>query len=357
MKGLAETLVDPKAKEEMMSIGGHNNNILGEIREDVRPFAAKVMDYIPWSRATNLVDMVSRMTAELGAGSKIQEVVDVAGGRRQYMGTPAMKAKAQGDALNTAKNLYNVSDESIASGELTPEEMKFARMMASRQSQFSPTKGSAPVMATEGPMGRMTYFLRKYLFRQGSFFMNEVLTPASYGNIKPLARWLAVRAPIGAAISIPYDMVTRHPDAVLNMMGVPGRPGGDESWHEWTMRMTAFALSHDLGLLYSVVGGHDLTAPVALAGVGHAGRAVGNIGKEAVGAVATSAGSPQEWDKNQVDVPEYLRQGGENLKTLEGKNLTDLSSSTQLTALMRRWYREAHGLAPEQQRIGPPWAP
>lgn len=357
MKGLAETLVDPKAHEDMMSIGGHNNNILGEIREDVRPFAAKVMDYIPWSRATNLVDMVGRMTSELGAGAKIQEVVDVAGGRREYMGTAAMKAKAQADALNTAKNLYNLSDETIASGKLSPEEMKFARMMASRQSQFSPTKGSAPVMATEGALGRMNYFLRKYLFRQGSFFMNEVLTPASYGNIKPLARWLAVRAPIGAAISIPYDMVTRHPDAVLNMLGVPGRPGGDESWHEWTMRMTAFALSHDLGLLYSVFGGHDLTAPVALAGVGHAGRGLGTIGKEAIGAAAVSAGSPQEWDKQQIDFPEYLRQGGENLKTLDGKNLTDLSSSTQVTALMRRWYREAHGLAPEQQRIGPPWAP
>jgi hypothetical protein len=140
------------------------------------------MSKVPWLKAARLEDVGARIVNALGAGPKVRETLAIARGEipnRYALAkvSPTLAAKLQQEAADTARYRYGVSPESMKSGNLTPEEMRYAKLMATNDAQFPADRGGSP-LASHSPVGRVTYALKKYAIMQGSQFARNVVQPA-----------------------------------------------------------------------------------------------------------------------------------------------------------------------------------
>jgi hypothetical protein len=344
---MAKAIVDPAARARIRESGVLLRNSFDLVMPNTKENAFyRVTRAMPWIRATKALDAGGRVMTYFGSDPWIDETVGIARGDRQYLGsiTEGMRKRAIADAYNRAHNIFGISDESISSGKIRPDEREYARLAASDVTEFSPERGQLPYAATVGAAGRLFYNLRKFATSQANFMYNNVVKPATFGNIKPLARFLAGSALVGSAIEPMLHMVNRQPDAVLNYFGIPLRPEGEQGWDDWAKKAMAVGAIHNLGLVYLLVEGRDIMQPVPMASAGLLGRGVYGATRDLVNAGRQSLGIPSEGDKAGRDLPEWWDEALHNIGTMEGRNVKDIARSTQLTWLMRKWYREARGL-------------
>lgn len=344
---IAEAIVNPEARQQIRASGVSLRNSMDLVIPNTKENAFyRITRALPWIKATKALDAGGRVMTYFGADPWIDETVRVARGDKTYLGsvTEGMRKRAVEDAFNRAHNIFGISEQSIESGDLTPREREYARLAASDVTEFNPERGQLPYAATVGAAGRLFYNLRKFATSQANFMYNNVVKPASYGNIKPMARFLAGSALAGAVAEPLLHMVNRQPDAVLNYFGVPLRPEGNQTWEDWRKNAMAVGALHNLGLIYLMVEGRDVLQAVPMASAGLLGRGLHGAISDFGNAAMVSAGHPNEKDKVQEDLPQWWDEAKVNLRDLEGKNVKDVSRSTQMTWLMRKWYREARGL-------------
>lgn len=344
---IAEAIVSPEARQEIRASGVSLRNSMDLVIPNTSENAFyRITRALPWIKATKALDAGGRVMTYFGADPWIDETVRVASGDKTYLGslTKGMRQRAVEDAFNRAHNIFGISEQSIESGDLTPAERDYARLAASDVTEFNPERGQLPYAATVGAAGRLFYNLRKFATSQANFMYNNVVKPASYGNIKPMARFLAGSALAGAVAEPLLHMVNRQPDAVLNYFGVPLRPEGNQTWEDWRKNAMAVGALHNLGLIYLMMEGRDVLQAVPMASAGLLGRGLHGAVSDFVNAGRVSIGHPNEKDKIQEDLPQWWDEAQTNLKDLDGKNVKDIARSTQMTWLLRKWYREARGL-------------
>lgn len=344
---IAEAIADPAARQQIRESGVSLRNSMDLVIPNTKENAFyRITRALPWIKATKALDAGGRVMTYFGSDPWIDETVRVARGDQTYLGsmTRGMRQRAMDDAFNRAHNIFGISEQSIESGELTPREREYARLAASDVTEFNPERGQLPYAATVGAAGRLFYNLRKFATSQANFVYNNVVKPASYGNVKPLARFLAGSAVAGAVAEPLLHMVNRQPDAVLNYFGVPLRPEGDQTWGDWEKKAMAVGALHNLGLIYLMIEGRDILQAVPMASAGLLGRGVHGAVSDFVNAGRVSIGHPNPEDKVQEDLPQWWDEAQKNLSEMDGKNVKDVARSTQLTWLMRKWYREARGL-------------
>lgn len=344
---IAEAMVNPEARQQIRASGVSLRNSMDLVIPNTKENAFyRITRVLPWIKATKALDAGGRVMTYFGADPWIDETVRVARGDKTYLGslTEGMRKRAAEDAFNRAHNIFGISEQSIESGDLTPREREYARLAASDVTEFNPERGQLPYAATVGAAGRLFYNLRKFATSQANFMYNNVVKPASYGNVKPMARFLAGSALAGAVAEPLLHMVNRQPDAVLNYFGVPLRPEGNQTWEDWRKNAMAVGALHNLGLIYLMVEGRDVLQAVPMASAGLLGRGLHGAVSDFVNAGRVSIGHPNAKDKVQEDLPQWWDEARTNLKDLDGKNVKDVARSTQMTWLMRKWYREARGL-------------
>ena len=109
-------------------------------------------------------------------------------------------------------NRLGLSGETIAArgGVLTAEERLLGARKVVEVTQYKVDAMDLPGWASS-PGGKVVAQFRSFGFRQGSFILDQILAPAlrsEHRDVRPLARWVALGLPVGAAANAVREWIT-----------------------------------------------------------------------------------------------------------------------------------------------------
>lgn len=176
----------PEAQDFALKAGITLDGVLSDLKEG-GGFAGKVMGKLS-APGFNKVEKFNRVTAAWAGKGYAEDMA---------------KAAANGSQAGIeALQKMGLNPEAIIKrgGSLTPEEtIKAARNVVER-TQFKVDPQDLPGWANS-PWGKTVAQFRTFSYNQTAFLGREILQPAQKGNFAPLARFLAVGLPVGAALT------------------------------------------------------------------------------------------------------------------------------------------------------------